>query len=348
MHTFRFQIVLLILKSSQILIWHVVTRGSNIYKIIMLEEFKNDVIEGLSRITNKALPSKYFYDKRGDDLFVKITQLPEYYLTRAEMEIFQKRTADIIAALDLDSKKRYSLVELGAGDGTKTVHLLRALVEGNFDFEYLPVDISSDALDGIAAFLNAELPALAIKPSHSDYFKALENFKQDGTAKIILFLGSNIGNLTDDQATEFIYRLGSSLGVGDKIILGVDLKKAKEIILPAYNDQQGVTAEFNLNLLDRMNRELGTNFKRTGFIHAPIYDEEVGIAKSYIKSLQRQSVTLGRHRFSFAKDELIHLEVSRKYDDDVVKQILSRTDITWEHKITDSNNFFADYILQRN
>ena len=314
----------------------------------MLEQFKKEVIEGLSTIVQKTLPSKYFYDKIGDELFVKITGLPEYYLTRAEMEIFQEKTSEIIAALHLEKGKKYSVVELGAGDGTKTIHLLRELINRNCDFEYLPVDISINALEGIKKFLNAELPTLVVKPSHNDYFKALENLKQDGTIKIILFLGSNIGNLMDDHATEFIYQLGSSLYQGDKIILGVDLKKAKEIILPAYNDDQGITAEFNLNLLDRINKELSSNFIRANFIHAPFYDEEVGIAKSYIKSLVKQSVTLEEHQFNFEKDELIHTEVSRKYDDQVVKQILSKTDITWEHKITDKNNLFADYILQRN
>lgn len=150
------------------------------------------------------------------------------------------------------------------------------------------------------------------------------------------------------QATEFIYQLGSNLEKGDKIILGVDLKKSQDIILPAYNDKQGITAEFNLNLLDRINNELGANFDRNNFAHAPIYDENIGIAKSYIKSLAKQTVTLDEIEFHFEKDELIHTEVSRKYDDSVVKQILSKTDITWEHKITDANNFFADYILERN
>jgi dimethylhistidine N-methyltransferase len=314
----------------------------------MLNQFKKEVIQGLSKTTQKTLPSKYFYDKKGDDLFVQIMALPEYYLTRAEMEIFQEKTNEIIAALQLDKNKKYSIVELGAGDGTKTIHLLRELINLECDFEYLPVDISINALDGIKSFLNDELPTLVVKPNHNDYFKALESLKQDGTTKIILFLGSNIGNLIDEQATEFIYQLGSNLEKGDKIILGVDLKKSQDIILPAYNDKQGITAEFNLNLLDRINNELGANFDRNNFAHAPIYDENIGIAKSYIKSLAKQTVTLDEIEFHFEKDELIHTEVSRKYDDSVVKQILSKTDITWEHKITDANNFFADYILERN
>jgi len=296
----------------------------------MLNQFKKEVLDGLSKTPQKSLPSKYFYDKKGDDLFVQIMALPEYYLTRSEMEIFQEKTEDIISALSLNKENKYSLIELGAGDGTKTVHLLKALVNKNINFEYFPVDISQNALDGIKSYLRTEVPTLIVKPNHNDYFKALENLKQDGTIKIILFLGSNIGNLVDELATEFIYQLGSNLFKGDKIILGVDLKKPKAIVLPAYNDSKGVTAEFNLNLLDRINKELGANFNRAQFEHAPTYDEHIGIAKSYIKSKIKQSVIIDGIEFYFEKDELIHTEVSRKYDDQVLKQILSKTDIRWE------------------
>ena len=308
----------------------------------MLNQFKKEVLDGLSKTPQKSLPSKYFYDKKGDDLFVQIMALPEYYLTRSEMEIFQEKTEDIISALSLNKENKYSLIELGAGDGTKTVHLLKALVNKNINFEYFPVDISQNALDGIKSYLRTEVPTLIVKPNHNDYFKALENLKQDGTIKIILFLGSNIGNLVDELATEFIYQLGSNLFKGDKIILGVDLKKPKAIVLPAYNDSKGVTAEFNLNLLDRINKELGANFNRAQFEHAPTYDEHIGIAKSYIKSKIKQSVIIDGIEFYFEKDELIHTEVSRKYDDQVLKQILSKTDIRWENKITDSKQYFAN------
>ena len=314
----------------------------------MFNKFKQDVIKGLSKSPQKTLPSKYFYDKKGDELFVKIMALPEYYLTRAEMEIFKNKTEKLISALYLNKKEKYDIIELGAGDGTKTIHLLKKLISLEFDFEYIPVDISKNALEGLNTYLKNELPDIVVKPNHTDYFKALNDLKQDGRTKIILFLGSNIGNLLDEQATDFIYHLGSSLYKGDKIILGVDLKKSKEIVLPAYNDSQKITAEFNLNLLDRINNELGANFDRNNFEHYPDYDEEIGIAKSYIKSLKEQWVKLDEQWFHFIKDELIHTEVSRKYDDEIIKQILSKTDITWEYKIMDSKNLFADYILHRN
>ncbi len=313
----------------------------------MLDQFKTEVIEGLSKKQQKTLPSKYFYDKKGDELFVQIMALPEYYLTRAEMEIFQVKTKDLINALGLSKDKKYDIVELGAGDGTKTIHLLRELIKQNFDFEYLPVDISRNALQGIEKFIKRELPSLVVKSNHNDYFNALQDLKQNGRTKIILFLGSNIGNLTDELATEFIYQLGENLHNGDKIILGVDLKKSKDIVLPAYNDSKGITAQFNINLLDRINAELGANFVINQFVHAPVYDEINGIAVSYLKSLTDQKVVIGERTFNFQKDELIHTEVSRKYDDEVLKKILSKTDIRWENKILDSNQLFADYILEK-
>lgn len=284
----------------------------------MLDQFKTEVIEGLSKKQQKTLPSKYFYDKKGDELFVQIMALPEYYLTRAEMEIFQVKTKDLINALGLSKDEKYDIVELGAGDGTKTIHLLRELIKQNFDFEYLPVDISKNALQGIEKFLESELPSLVVKSNHNDYFNALQDLKQNGRTKIILFLGSNIGNLTDELATEFIYQLGSNLHIGDKIILGVDLKKSKDIVLPAYNDSKGTTAQFNINLLDRINAELGANFVINQFVHAPVYDEINGIAISYLKSLTDQKVVIGEHTFNFQKDELIHTEVSKMYDDEVL------------------------------
>jgi uncharacterized SAM-dependent methyltransferase len=176
----------------------------------MFNKFKQDVIKGLSKSPQKTLPSKYFYDKKGDELFVKIMALPEYYLTRAEMEIFKNKTEELISALYLNKKEKYDIIELGAGDGTKTIHLLKKLISLEFDFEYIPVDISKNALEGLNTYLKNELPDIVVKPNHTDYFKALNDLKQDGRTKIILFLGSNIGNLLDEQATDFIYHLGSN------------------------------------------------------------------------------------------------------------------------------------------
>ncbi|MBO6515808.1 MAG: L-histidine N(alpha)-methyltransferase [Bacteroidia bacterium] len=314
----------------------------------MTEQFRIDVEHGLAS-QPKTLPSKYFYDEIGDDLFVKIMHMPEYYLTRAELEIFQHQTDRIISSLEQKSDTYFELIELGAGDGTKTKKLLSRLLEKGFDFDYLPVDISQHALDNLNESLSKELPALQVRTQQGDYFEILESLKESRNPKVVLFLGSNIGNLSDEKASEFIYRLGSNLQANDMLFLGVDLIKSEDIVLPAYNDKQGITRDFNLNLLTRINNELGGNFDLNGFVHAPEYSETEGIARSFIESTKDQVVTLGCDgpTFAFEKGEKIHTEISRKYNDEVLKSIIKHTDFKIQAKLMDSQSFFADYVLKR-
>lgn len=312
----------------------------------MIDQFKRDVVDGLSQ-TQKTLPSKYFYDKKGDALFQQIMAMPEYYLTRAEMDIFKNKTDELIQSLHINSDESFELIELGAGDGTKTIHLLKGLLERNYTFEYLPIDISQNTLDGLETMLARELSTLSIKPKQGDYFDRLEDLKKSNIPKFVLVLGSNIGNLIDEKAAKFIYNLGAYLNPNDRIILGVDLIKEVNIVLPAYNDAQGITAEFNLNLLDRINKEIGANFNRDNFQHAAEYTLEEGIAKSYLVSNKKHSVNIANKEFHFEKGERIHTEISRKYNDEIIDKILSSTDLVREVKIMDSNAMFADYILKR-
>ena len=216
----------------------------------MIETFKKDIEEGLS-FSPKTLPSKYFYDEKGDDLFVKIMHCDEYYLTRAELDIFQQQTEQIIRELQLDKNTYFELIELGAGDGLKTKELLKQLVEQNYKFDYLPVDISQNALNILKESVNNELPKVSIKTKQGDYFKVLESLKNTQSPKVVLFLGSSIGNMPDDIAAQFIYNLGANLSHNDKLLLGADIIKSRDIVLPAYNDNQGFTRDFNLNLLKR-------------------------------------------------------------------------------------------------
>ena len=314
----------------------------------MIETFKKDVEKGLER-TPKMLSSKYFYDKKGDALFVKIMNLPEYYLTNCELDIFQTKTEELIDSLGLKPNVYFELIELGAGDGTKTKELLRALATQNFKFDYFPIDISLNALNLLEKDLMKELPQVAVNLKQGDYFTVLSSLNVTDTPKVLLFLGSNIGNLTDDLAAKFMDDLAVNLNKGDKVLLGVDLIKAKEIVLPAYNDSAGITAQFNLNLLHRINTELGGNFKLNQFIHQPEYDENEGIAKSFIVSTINQSVTIdaiGR-TFDFSEGEKIHTEISRKYNDALIQKIISNTGFRIEHKLLDSKAYFADYILGR-
>ena len=311
--------------------------------------FKMDVEAGLNA-TPKTLPSKYFYDTAGDALFVEIMKMPEYYLTDAEMEIFTDQTAAIIKALDLQEDSFFELIELGAGDGFKTKKLLNKLTEASYAFSYIPVDISQNALTKLCTALVSEIPTLKVQPQQGDYFEILKTLKNTHHKKVVLFLGSSIGNMLDDVAADFIYKLGANLKAGDKLLLGVDLIKAQEIVLPAYNDATGITSAFNLNLLTRINNELQGNFDVSQFRHKPAYTEEEGIAKSYLESTTSQDVyieALGI-TFHFNRGETIHTEISRKYNDSIISKIIEHTDFTVSAVLHDSKNYFGDYCLHRN
>ena len=314
----------------------------------MNENFKNEVHEGLSS-DPKSLPSKYFYDKKGDALFVEIMNLPEYYLTRSELEIFQNKTQELIDSIGVQTDSYFELIELGAGDGTKTKELLRELDKQNYNFDYFPIDISSNALKLLEQDLNTQIPNLRVQTRQGDYFEVLASLKNSKQPKVVLFLGSNIGNMQDQMAFKFIYNLGANLQPGDKILLGVDLIKAQEIVLPAYNDKKGITAKFNLNLLDRINKELGANFNPSHFQHQPEYTEKEGIAKSRIVSTTNQTVKINAtgNSYTFAKGEKIHTEISRKYNDQLIENIIANTNFSIQTKILDSKAYFADYILKR-
>lgn len=315
---------------------------------MILEQFKQDVKFGLSQ-TPKQIPSKYFYDKRGDELFVKIMNMPEYYLTRSEMEIFQQQSRDIISSFDIQKGEEIEVVELGAGDGTKTIHLLFELIRSRVTFKYIPIDISSNALIGLEHRMKEEIPELAINSLHGDYFQMLSDLKKSPNRKIILFLGSNIGNMTDEQAKLFIASLSANLNKGDQIVLGVDLIKEKEVVLPAYNDAAGITRDFNLNLLERMNRELHANFDLNAFVHDPEYHESEGIAKSFLRSTKKQVVTIEsiQEQFVFGENERIHTEISRKYNDLILNNIIDESPLSVQHCFTDQKSWFGDYIINR-
>lgn len=314
----------------------------------MIEQFKKDVEQGLETVP-KSLPSKYFYDKNGADLFVRIMNMPEYYPTRAEFEIFNCKSQDIIESMGLNPNVFFELIELGAGDGTKTKELLRVLLENDFDFEYLPIDISASSLLELEQALKMEFPKLKVRKKHGDYFEVLETLKENNHPKILLFLGSNIGNLTDEKSTEFIYQIGSNLQSGDKLILGVDLIKSEELVIPAYDDPQGITRDFNLNLLTRMNKELGAKFDLTTFYHKAEYTSDEGIARSFLISREAQEIAIDGigKSFKFKKNEKMQTEISRKYNDEILKNILNKTDFKIVSKLTDSKGYFADYILHR-
>lgn len=314
----------------------------------MNSNFQQDIDLGLSA-KSKFLPSKYFYDKVGDAIFVEIMNMPEYYLTNAELDIFKNQHQQLIEALKLEKTNFFELVELGAGDGTKTKQLLKALDNQGYTFKYAPIDISGNALKQLQSSINAELPTVQVKPKQGDYFNILANLKSSAHPIIVLFLGSNIGNLPDARAKEFIGKLNDNIKQGDKIVLGVDLIKSKSIVLPAYNDAQGITKRFNLNLLTRINQQLEADFDLDTFEHRPEYDEEEGIARSFLVSTKDQSITIKNlnKTYTFKKGEKIHMETSRKYNDHILNSLLKGSSLKIKDRLTDSQDLFADYILEK-
>ncbi len=313
-----------------------------------LEQFKTDIDNGLNK-ESKTLPSKYFYDKKGDSLFVEIMNLPEYYLTRSEFEIFNLKSSELIKKLGLKTTTYFELIELGAGDGSKTIELLKPLVSKGFDFKYTPIDISANTLSVLENNIHAQLPTFKVDKLAGDYFNQLGRLKNTPHPKVILFLGSNIGNLTDEKSSLFLNEIARNLNSRDKLVLGLDLRKSKSIVLPAYNDSSGVTKAFNLNLLNRINTTLDANFNLNEFSHTAEYEEQEGVARSFILSKIKQEVrvnALGK-AYQFDKGEKIHTEISRKYDDKILEDILTPTCFKIIGKLTDKKEFFADYILEK-
>ncbi|WP_417428052.1 L-histidine N(alpha)-methyltransferase [Halpernia sp.] len=312
------------------------------------ETFLKDVNEGFSQ-NPKHISSKYFYDKIGDKLFQQIMDLPEYYLTNCEMEIFREQSDAIISSFEINKNQEFELIELGAGDGKKTQYLLEALLKIDFKFKYIPVDISQNSLNIISDRLLKLFPNLCIEAKQGEYFNVLEELFNSKKPKIILFIGSNLGNLNDQVAHNFLHQLAENLKEGEKLLLGLDLIKSKEIVLLAYNDSQGVTRDFNLNLLARINKEMDADFDLENFEHLPLYTEEEGVAKSFLKSKIRQSVFIKplNKTFDFEEGELISTEVSRKYNDEILEKILQDSSLKIQDKFMDSKNYFADYILTK-
>lgn len=309
-------------------------------------QFAKDIKAGFDTMP-KSIPSKYFYDEIGDELFIKIMNLPEYYLTRSETEIFETKTNEIISEFNLQLNQEFDLIELGAGDGTKTKILLSELLKHNYNFTFHPIDISLNALNILENNLRNDLPLLNIKLENGDYFNILKQMSKSHRKKIVLFLGSNIGNMTDVEANGFINLIANNLNTGDILMLGADLIKSADIIIPAYDDSEGITKLFNYNLLTRINNELDADFSTNDFEHKVLYDESEGIVRTYLQSTYKQEVTINslNKTYFFETGELIHTEISRKYNDNIINAIIFDSGFRIKNKILDSKQFFADYIL---
>ena len=290
--------------------------------------FLEDVVAGLS-LPQKALPPKYFYDATGSKLFEKICRLPEYYLTRAEL---------LLTRADISSIARFAgrgceLLEYGSGEGLKTRLLIRALRPK----AYLPVDISPSALEHAARRLSREFPWLRILPVCGDFSRPLD-LPAGKAARVAYFPGSTIGNLTPEEAHGFLAR---SRAHARRMLIGTDLKKDANLLHAAYNDSRGVTAAFNLNLLARINRELGADFDLRRFSHYAFYNAPQGRIEMHLVSLKQQKVKIAAHRFAFARGESIHTENSYKYSVEEFRELAAAAGFEGKKCWTDRRGLFA-------
>lgn len=309
--------------------------------------FRQDVIKGLSARQKYLLP-KYFYDARGDSLFQEIMQSPEYYLTRAEEEILREKSRDILQACTT-TQPTFDIVELGAGDASKTIYLLQEALQLQCSQQYFPIDISASMIDQLNSSLPAQLAGMQVNGLSGEYFPMLAQVQADRpTPKLVLFLGATVGNLSPAEALAFFRDLYTYLNTGDYVLIGFDLKKNPQTILNAYNDKGGHTRAFNLNLLERINHELGGNFNLANFIHYPVYDPFTGACKSYLISTRSQQVTLDDGTtFDFAKDEPIYMEVSQKYSEAEITQMGREAGYEPIETFFDRQELFADVLWQK-
>jgi dimethylhistidine N-methyltransferase len=305
----------------------------------------DDVERGLTA-TPKSLPPRLFYDARGSELFEAITRLPEYYLTRTERAIFEKHADEMIAAAGTG----ISILELGAGTAEKTEILLRAALKRQFSLTYYPVDVSSPALAVAEQRLASALPHLRVEPVVADYTHGLPSLKQIPGRKLVLNIGSSIGNFDLREAAGILKRIGDGLAEGDALLLGTDLVKRASLLHAAYNDVDGVTAAFNLNLLVRINRELGADFDLRRFRHEAVWNPAASRVEMYLISLETQRVhipALGR-KISFGEGERIHTENSYKFTRAMVRELLHTAGFELQQSWCDRDDLFAVHLACRN
>ena len=290
--------------------------------------FYQDVLAGLSR-PQKALLPKYFYDDAGSRLFERICRLPEYYLTRAEIALTRAHLRSIARF----AGKGCELIEYGSGESLKTRLLIRALRPA----AYLPVDISEAALSGASKRLAREFPWLEIVPVNGDFSRPIA-LPRARARRVVYFPGSTIGNLTPEEAHAF---LSMTRGQAARMLVGVDLRKDANVLHAAYNDSRRVTAAFNLNLLVRMNRELGADFDVKRFAHYAFYNAAAGRIEMHLVSLRPQTVRIGEHRFAFDAGESIHTENSYKYSIEGFRALAGQAGFTSDRAWTDRKGLFA-------
>jgi dimethylhistidine N-methyltransferase len=310
-----------------------------------LGTFSRDVKAGLTSHP-KCLSCCYFYDQEGSQLFEEICELPEYYLPKAEREILEASAAEIEAIFPED----ITVVELGSGNAAKTRILLEAFVAGREKLKYVPIDICRTVLEDSSRDLLRDFPKLEIVAFEAEYQEAMRNLQVAGDRpKLILWLGSNVGNFDRSSAATFLGNLRNSLSPSDRLLIGFDLRKDRATLEQAYDDSRGVTAQFNLNLLTRINRELGGHFSLQTFRHRAIYTEKIGRIEMYLVSTINQTVGIDQLdlKVMFEEGESIFTESSFKYSLDEIQSLAASGGLRLERQWLDSKKRFCVTLMEK-
>lgn len=303
------------------------------------EEFFRQVIHGLES-PEKQLPCKYFYDQRGSELFDQICELDEYYLTRTELGIMRRDAAEMARWIG----SPVTLIEYGSGSSQKTKILLQHLAGPVI---YVPVDVSREHLEATARRLQREFPTVRVRPVAGDFTRPFELSTEASSARrVVYFPGSTIGNFPPHDAQQLLRNIARQCGPGGGLLIGIDLVKAREVLEAAYNDAQQVTAAFNLNLLERINRELHADFDLQQFAHVARYNAEKSRVEMYLVSQRPQTVTIGSKRFEFAAGEAICTELSHKYDAERFIAMAAQVGWKLQQRWTDERRYFAVLMFQ--
>ena len=305
---------------------------------VLASQIAEEVREGLSSHP-KQLPPKLFYDAEGSRLFEQITETPEYYPTRTERSILEQYAPAVVA----QAGTNLTLVEMGAGSASKTRVLITALLRRQLRLEFYPVDVSSSALREAVSSLNGDFHGLHVSPIVADYSQHMPRLLSLPGRKLVLFIGSTIGNFEPEEARDFLKRLRHALAPDDTLLLGFDMRKDAAILHAAYNDRQGVTARFNKNVLARINRELGGEFDLSSFDHVAFWNEKKSRIEMHLESAVDQAVwvqDLGQ-AFYFSRGERLHTENSYKFSKAAIATLLRRTGLRLENTWTDPEEWFS-------
>jgi L-histidine Nalpha-methyltransferase len=314
------------------------------------------ILKGLAEDTRKGLASKqkyllpkYFYNSTGSRIFQDIMHMEEYYLTNCEHDVFVRHKAEMAKTMKHDNSF-FDLIEFGSGDGLKTKILLSQLYHDSSQFRYVPVDISRHANNELVKGVKQKFPAIDVLPKNGDYFHVMKKLAGESEhRKVILFLGANIGNFSQEEARDFLHQVYQFMHKGDQLLIGFDLKKSPKTILKAYDDPHGHTKRFNLNHLQRLNDELGADFNIEKFLHHTSYDPISGAVKSFLISTEEQSVYIKaiEQKVYFTKWEPIIMELSQKYDLGSIRALAENNDFSVLQNFFDKKEYFVDSLWEK-